>query len=54
LSMGDDVTDEEMFRELPDNAYSVKVGSSSDLAKYNIPLQTDVISFLRSVCLNEI
>ena len=54
LSMGDDVTDEEMFRELPDNAYSVKVGSSSDLAKYNIPLQTDVISFLRNVCLNEI
>lgn len=53
LSIGDDVTDEDMFRELPADAYSVKVGSISDFALYNIPSQTDVIPFLKSICLNE-
>ena len=46
LSMGDDITDEEMFKVLPDSAYSIKIGNSSDIARYNIPLQEDVIPFL--------
>lgn len=50
LTIGDDVTDEEMFKALPDNAYSVKVGYNSDFAKYDIPLQTDVIPLLRKIC----
>lgn len=46
MSMGDDITDEDMFKVLPNDAYSIKIGSSSDIARYNIPLQEDVIPFL--------
>jgi len=50
LAIGDDVTDEDMFMALHDiNAYSIKVGTNSDMAKYNIPLQTDVLPFLCSI-----
>ena len=52
FTIGDDVTDEEMFKALPDNAYSIKVGYNSGIAKYNIPLQTDVMPFLRKICIN--
>lgn len=49
LCLGDDVTDEDMFRILPPSAYSVKIGKSSDIAKYNMPLQEDVIDFLQQI-----
>ncbi|MCK9160781.1 MAG: bifunctional alpha,alpha-trehalose-phosphate synthase (UDP-forming)/trehalose-phosphatase [Bacteroidaceae bacterium] len=46
LCIGDDVTDEDMFRVLPSTAITIKVGDQSDLAKFNIPLQEDVSPFL--------
>lgn len=49
LAIGDDVTDEDMFRALPDNAFSIKVGTISYGAKYNIPLQKDVFPFLHTI-----
>ncbi|MFA6831895.1 MAG: trehalose-phosphatase, partial [Bacteroidaceae bacterium] len=49
LCLGDDVTDEDMFRILPNSAYSVKIGKNSDIAKYNIPLQEDVHAFLQQL-----
>ncbi|MCK9344114.1 MAG: trehalose-phosphatase, partial [Massilibacteroides sp.] len=49
LCLGDDVTDDDMFRILPESAYSVKVGKISDLAKYNLPLQEDVLEFLLQI-----
>ncbi|MBK5202350.1 MAG: bifunctional alpha,alpha-trehalose-phosphate synthase (UDP-forming)/trehalose-phosphatase [Prolixibacteraceae bacterium] len=49
LSMGDDVTDEDMFRILPESAFSVKIGKISDSAKYNLPLQEDVLPFLENL-----
>jgi len=36
LALGDDVTDEDMFSVLPESAYSIKVGLSQSLAKYNV------------------
>lgn len=49
LCLGDDVTDEDMFRVLPDDSVTVKVGDVSDIAHYNIPLQEDVLPFLEKL-----
>ncbi len=46
LAIGDDTTDEDMFRALPPEGISIKVGSFSPAAKYRIPLQSSVIPFL--------
>ena len=48
--MGDDVTDEDMFMAVPKNGYSIKIGTTSDNARYCIPLQTDVLPFLYHLC----
>jgi trehalose 6-phosphate synthase/phosphatase len=34
LAAGDDYTDEDMFKALPDNAYSIKVGSGASQARF--------------------
>ncbi len=49
LAMGDDTTDEDMFRALPQGGVSIKVGKFSPAAKYRIPLQASVIPFLSSL-----
>jgi trehalose 6-phosphate synthase/phosphatase len=36
LAVGDDWTDEDLFKVLPDSAYSIKVGISSSLARFNV------------------
>ncbi len=35
-ALGDDITDEDMFKVLPDSAYSIKVGLTKSYAKFNI------------------
>lgn len=42
LAVGDDRTDEELFKALPDNAYSIKVGLVQSNAKYNLTHQFEV------------
>ncbi len=50
LAIGDDKTDEDMFQSLPHrNGFSVKVGESPTLAKYTIPSQDFVNSFLSKI-----
>lgn len=46
LALGDDLTDEDMFRVLPDHAYSARVGLAYSHAKYNIKTVNDVREFL--------
>lgn len=46
LAMGDDTTDDDMFRALPDTAITVKVGSTSEYARYNLEEQKEVLPFL--------
>ncbi|OIP83339.1 MAG: bifunctional alpha,alpha-trehalose-phosphate synthase (UDP-forming)/trehalose-phosphatase [Porphyromonadaceae bacterium CG2_30_38_12] len=46
LAIGDDTTDEDTFRELPANAFTIKVGNFSQLARYNIRSQKGVLGFL--------
>tara|TARA_B100001059_G_scaffold20577_1_gene16700 strand:+ start:1024 stop:3225 length:2202 start_codon:yes stop_codon:yes gene_type:complete len=36
FAVGDDITDEYLFEELPERSYTIKVGSKNTCAKYNI------------------
>ena len=47
LAMGDDTTDEDMFKALPKNAVTIKIGYVSEAAGYNMPSQTEVLPFLQ-------
>lgn len=46
LAIGDDSTDEDLFRVLPEGAYSIKVGLSQSHAKFNLPDSTEVLRLL--------
>ena len=49
MAIGDDVTDEDMFRALPKKAVTIKVGTVSEFAQYNLLAQTEVLPFLKSI-----
>ena len=42
FAIGDDVTDEDTFAAMPDNAYTVKVGLTATMAKYNVKSPEEV------------
>lgn len=46
LAIGDDKTDEDLFRVIPPSQYSILVGLKQSRAKYNFKLQKDVLSLL--------
>lgn len=46
LAIGDDTTDEDMFNALPATAFTIKVGKTSQVARYNLPEQSRVVPFL--------
>jgi trehalose 6-phosphate synthase/phosphatase len=48
LCVGDDATDEDMFRALKEKAYTVKIGRANTAAQYTILSQREVFPFLRS------
>ena len=39
---GDDWTDEDLFKVLPDNSISIKVGITPSFARYNVKIYEDV------------
>jgi len=47
LAAGDDVTDEDLFRILPEKAYSIKVGLTPSLARFNVINYKEIITLLR-------
>ena len=49
LAIGDDRTDEDTFGVLPECAYSLKVGLSSSLARFNLESQGDVLPLLKKL-----
>lgn len=49
LAIGDDWTDEYMFRELPDSAITIKVGLKNTEADYNLESYKSVRSLLKSL-----
>lgn len=47
--IGDDTTDEDMFKALDGKAYTVKIGAGTTAAGYNILQQTEVLPFLKKL-----
>lgn len=46
MAVGDDKTDEDMFRRIPQDGFSIRVGLVPSAAQYNFKSQQDVIVFL--------
>ena len=49
LSVGDDLTDEDMFAVLDANAYSIRVGNDKSKAKFHLKSYKDVRQLLRKL-----
>jgi len=49
MAIGDDFTDEALFRALPSNAYSIRVGMTPSYAKFNLESRDEVIQLLRGL-----
>ncbi len=49
LAMGDDTTDEDMFRQLPATAFSIKIDGMSEFARFNLKSQSKALPFLRKL-----
>ena len=47
LCVGDDATDEDMFKAMRDKAYTIKIGRANTSAEYTILSQKEVFPFLR-------
>jgi len=47
LALGDDITDEELFKVLPASAYSVRVGRGRTAARYRLPSHESVLDLLK-------
>ena len=49
LAVGDDVTDEALFQEVPAHAWPVKIGGGETLARERIDTQPEFIELLESL-----
>ncbi len=49
VAFGDGATDEFLFKELPENSYTVKVGTDNSAAKYYVANYKEVRSFLKEL-----
>ena len=49
LSVGDDWTDEDMFKALPDDSFTIKVGSNTSQAKYRLSSFNEVRKLLKNL-----
>ncbi|MBV8251109.1 MAG: bifunctional alpha,alpha-trehalose-phosphate synthase (UDP-forming)/trehalose-phosphatase [Chitinophaga sp.] len=49
MAMGDDVTDEDVFKSLPPQSYTIKVGSQVSAARYYLRSYHEVRHFLRTL-----
>ncbi|HEY5152354.1 MAG TPA: bifunctional alpha,alpha-trehalose-phosphate synthase (UDP-forming)/trehalose-phosphatase [Candidatus Saccharimonadales bacterium] len=49
MAIGDDVTDEDLFKALPLSAYSVKIGRGRTLARYRLASSKDSVNLLRKL-----
>ena len=49
LCAGDDISDENMFINLPEKAFSIKVGRKATKAKYFLEGPSDMINLLKKL-----
>jgi trehalose 6-phosphate synthase/phosphatase len=47
LAIGDDNTDEDLFRVVPEKGFTIKVGSKPSVARFNVKNQSQVLDILR-------
>jgi len=52
LAIGDDWTDEDLFRALPPNSFTIRVGITNTVALYNVRGPEDVLRLLESLALS--
>jgi trehalose 6-phosphate synthase/phosphatase len=53
LALGDDVTDEDLFRALPPEAVTIRVGELSTAARHSMGSQAEVLPFLNALAENQ-
>ncbi|MDY6844157.1 MAG: trehalose-phosphatase, partial [Thermodesulfobacteriota bacterium] len=53
LAIGDDRTDEDLFKALPETAYSIRVGMTQSIARFNLNGQQKVIKLLEDLTNNK-
>ncbi|MEQ6121365.1 bifunctional alpha,alpha-trehalose-phosphate synthase (UDP-forming)/trehalose-phosphatase [Reichenbachiella sp. MALMAid0571] len=53
MAAGDDWTDEDTFKAMPENAFTIKVGNTPSAAKYSVTDYSDVRKLLISLCTNK-
>jgi len=49
LAVGDDLTDEDLFKVLPQEAYSIKIGISPSYAKFNLRDHMEVRKLIEEI-----
>lgn len=49
MAIGDDKTDEDVFSAMPENAYTIKVGTSSSIAKFYLKQQEHLYILFKSL-----
>ncbi len=49
LAIGDDHTDEDIFKAMPENAYTIKIGLQQTVARYNLMSVSDVRELLQEL-----
>jgi trehalose 6-phosphate synthase/phosphatase len=49
VCLGDDTTDEDMFKALENKAYTIRIGNTATAANYNILSQPEVLPFLEKL-----
>ena len=49
LAIGDDTTDEDLFRALPPSAYSIRVGLTQSYARFNVRDQAEALRLIGSL-----
>jgi trehalose 6-phosphate synthase/phosphatase len=53
MAIGDDWTDEFLFKELPPSAYTIKVGTDKSIAKYYVDTYRDVRELLKTLTIRK-
>jgi trehalose 6-phosphate synthase/phosphatase len=53
MALGDDRTDEDIFRALPPDSITIKIGVTTSMAKYNLKSQLDVSRFIEKLIAGE-
>jgi trehalose 6-phosphate synthase/phosphatase len=48
LAVGDDATDEDLFRAMPDSAVTIRVGMAGTVARYNLRNSAEVVGLLQA------